>query len=89
MRRLKTWINELAEYNFSIHYHPAKINKYADCLSKLPLDIDRFRKLCRETATLDTFQAMVASIAVGGASEDAEAVSSDDETTTTKSASRR
>ena len=43
------------------------------------MDIDRFLKLCRETATLDTFHAMIASIAVGGASEDAEAVSSDDE----------
>ena len=73
------WVNELAEYNFSIHYRPGKINKDADCLSRLPLDIDTFRELCRETATLDTFQAMVASIAVDDASEDAEAVSSDDE----------
>ena len=70
------WVNELSEYQFSIHFRAGRINRDADCLSRLPLDITEYRELCRETTTLDTFQTMVAHIAVGTDAED-----EDDETT--------
>ena len=35
----RRWISELAEYNFQIKFRAGVINKDADCLSRLPLDI--------------------------------------------------
>ena len=34
------WVSDLMDYNFIIHYHPGKVNKDADCLSRMPLDIE-------------------------------------------------
>ena len=57
------WVNELAYYNFSIRYRPGTINKDADCLSRYPLDIRKYKKMCTEeiakeekTAILDGAQ---------------------------------
>ena len=58
------WVSELSEYNFSIHYRPGVINRDADCLSRLPLDIDKYQSLCTEESTLDAFQALVAGLKV-------------------------
>ena len=39
------WVNELADYNFSIKYRPGKVNRDADCLSRAPLDIAKYMDL--------------------------------------------
>ena len=35
------WVLELAEFNFSIKYRPGIIHQDSDCLSRLPLDVDK------------------------------------------------
>ena len=57
------WVSELAEFSFTIHYRPGVVNRDADCLSRLPLDIEKYEGLCKESISLDTFQQMVACIA--------------------------
>ena len=56
------WVSDLADYNFSIHYRPGKINSDADCLSRMPLDIGKYVDLCSEEINLNIFQEMVGSI---------------------------
>ena len=43
------WVNELADYNFTIRYRPGKENIDADALSRRPMDIREYRELCTET----------------------------------------
>ena len=43
------WVNELADYNFTIKYRPGKENVDADALSRRPMDITQYRKECSET----------------------------------------
>jgi transposase InsO family protein len=59
---IQRWISELAEFTFSVHYRPGVVNRDADCLSRLPLDIAQYTDLCKESTSLDTFQAMVAAV---------------------------
>ena len=66
------WVSELAEYNFDIHFRPGKVNRDADCLSRLPLDINRYQDLCKETTTLDAFQTMVAAIRINKSPKETE-----------------
>ena len=54
----------LADYNFTIHYRPGKVNKDADCLSRMPLDIEKYVDLCSEKTSLNIFQEMVENIDV-------------------------
>ena len=61
---LQRWTSELAEFNFAVHYRPGKVNRDADCLSRLPLDIDKYVGLCKEEGSIDTFQVMLASMQV-------------------------
>ena len=56
------WISELAEFNFNIKYRPGVINRDADCLSRIPLDIDNYMKACTEDVADDAFRAIVTSI---------------------------
>jgi hypothetical protein len=56
------WISELSEYNFSIKYRPGRINKDADCLSRLPLDINKYKTLCEKNVDTDTFNAIMANV---------------------------
>ena len=56
------WVSELSEFRFDIHYRPGIINKDADCLSRLPLDIEKYTELCSEDVSLNTFEALVASV---------------------------
>ena len=64
------WVSELSEFNFSIKYRPGVINRDADCLSRLPLDINEYTTLCTEEVTLDSFQAIVAGIGVQSKDEE-------------------
>ena len=61
---IQRWISELGEYSFSVHYRPGVVNRDADCLSRLPLDIESYMLLCKEEATLDRFQMLVAAVEV-------------------------
>ena len=58
------WISELSEFNFSIHYRPGVVNKDADCLSRLPLDIEKYVDLCSENVDRDAFAAIVSGLKV-------------------------
>ena len=61
---VQRWISELAEFKFTIHYRPGLINKDADCLSRLPLEIDKYQELCKDNISLNTFEQLVASAQV-------------------------
>lgn len=40
------WVAELAEFEFTIKYHPGKSNGDADGLSRMPLDMEKFMYAC-------------------------------------------
>ena len=48
------WLNELSDFNYNIKYRPGRINKDADALSRLPLDIDRYMRMCTEEISINT-----------------------------------
>ena len=58
------WVSQLSEYNFSIRHRPGKINRDADCLSRLPLDISKYKLKCCEEVYEDAFRAVVAVVDV-------------------------
>ena len=58
------WVSELAEYNFTIRYRPGIVNKDADCMSRLPLDIKLFEEKCTKEVQPDAFQAIMAGMKV-------------------------
>ena len=53
------WVSELSEYNFLIKFRPGVINKNADCLSRLPLDIVEYVNCCSEEVEVDVFKAIM------------------------------
>ena len=42
------WVLELADFSFIIEYRPGHSNKDADALSRMPVDIGSYEKLCTE-----------------------------------------
>jgi transposase InsO family protein len=60
------WISELSEYNFTLKYRPGPTNKDADCLSRLPMDLESSMKSCSETIDQDTFRAIMANVQTKG-----------------------
>ena len=58
------WVSELSEFNFTIKYRPGIINRDADCLSRLPLDISKYQELCSEEVATDVFQAVASAVEV-------------------------
>ena len=58
------WVSELSEFNFTIKYRPGIINRDADCLSRLPLDISKYQELCSKKVTPDVFQAVASAVEV-------------------------
>eukprot|EP00111_Clytia_hemisphaerica_P012720 TCONS_00037433-protein len=53
-----------SEFNFTIKYRPGIINRDADCLSRLPLNISKYQELCSEEVTPDVFQAVASAVEV-------------------------
>ena len=51
------WVSELADYNFDIKYRPGKVNKGADTLSGLPMDIDQYMPSCRQGTSQEVLSA--------------------------------
>ena len=43
------WVSELADFSFTIKYRPGHSNKDADALSRMPVDIGSYEKLCTES----------------------------------------
>ena len=43
------WVNDLADFNFSIKYRPGKSNADADYLSRRPMNIKELKRGCTET----------------------------------------
>ena len=64
------WVSELSEFNFNIKYRPGVINRDADCLSHLPLNIKFYETLCTEEIKPDAFQAMVVGLRVQKSNEE-------------------
>ena len=58
------WVNELADYNFSIKYRRGKENIDADSLSRNPMDIADLKKTCTETVDPKSVYAVVAGVRV-------------------------
>ena len=56
------WISELSEYNFTLKYRPGPTNKDADCLSRLPMDLEDSMRSCSETIDQDAFRAIMANV---------------------------
>ena len=67
----RRWISELSEYKFSIKFRPGVVNKDADCLSRIPLDIRKYKGLCKSEVELNEFEAIVAGIQVQERNEEA------------------
>ena len=40
------WVEELADYNFTVNYRPGKMNTDANVLSRTPLDMDSCTRTC-------------------------------------------
>jgi len=56
------WVAELADFNFTIKYHPGKMNQVADTLSRMPIDINDYHKYCTCTTSQDEIDASLAGI---------------------------
>ena len=42
------WVSERADFSFTIKYRPRHSNKDADALSRMPVDVGSYEKLCTE-----------------------------------------
>ena len=56
------WVNELADFDFSIKYRPGKENTDADYLSRRPLDIAQLKKRCTESIDRQCMDAVVSGV---------------------------
>ena len=64
------WVSQLSEYNFSIRHRPGAINRDADCLSRLPLDISMYKEKCSKEVGDDAFRAVMAGVDIKGKREE-------------------
>ena len=56
------WVAELAGYNFTIKYKPGVANKDADALSRMPMDIEEYMKLCTKETSQEHIKACMKGI---------------------------
>ena len=52
----------LADYNFSIKYRPSKVNRDADFLSRVPLDIAEYIDLCTKEACVSEISTILSDL---------------------------
>ena len=58
------WVNNLADYNFSIKYRPGKLNVDSDYLSRRSLDIEQLKAECTEEIDPREIDAVVSQVQV-------------------------
>ena len=63
------WVSELADFSFTIKYRPGHSNKDADALSRLPMDIDSYMKLCTENVSQGDIKACCVGVGAQGRGE--------------------
>ena len=56
------WVSDLADYNFDIKYRPGKVNKDADTLSRLPMDIDQYMPSCTQETSQEVISATLSGV---------------------------
>lgn len=56
---------QLADFNFSIKYHPGKSNADADGLSRMPVDINQFKEHCTRGVSQEVISASFQGLLVG------------------------
>lgn len=64
-------MSELSEFNFSVRYRPGIINRDADCLSRSPLDIERYVADCTEQLSQNAFRAIMSGLRVQSTNNEA------------------
>jgi len=62
-------VSELADFSFTIKYRPGHANKDADALSRLPMDIDSYMKLCTQNVSEDDVKACCEGVGAYGQGE--------------------
>ena len=62
------WVNELADFNFTIKYRRGKENIDADSLSRNPMNIDDLKKVCTVTVDPKSVYAVVTGVRVSSCS---------------------
>ena len=63
------WVSELADFSFTIKYRPGHSNKDADTLSRFPMDIDSYMKLCTENVSQGDINACCVGVGAQGRGE--------------------
>ena len=53
------WVGELADFKFSIRYHPGKAHADADGLSCMPLDMKAYMASCTEEVSAEAISAVI------------------------------
>ena len=63
------WVTELADFNFTVKYHPGRKNQVADTLSRMPVDVEEYIGQCTAETNQETIQAIVQGVAAQAAGE--------------------
>lgn len=58
------WVAELANYNFTLWYHPRDNSANMDGLSHMPKDMESYMEKCAEEVCQDVISASVENVAV-------------------------
>ena len=59
------WVNELADFDFTIKYRPGRMNVDADYLSRRSLDLKELKAVCTEEYNSKEIDAVISKIQVG------------------------
>ena len=63
------WLAELADFNFTINYHPGRKNQVADSLSRMPVNVEEYINQCTAETSQETIEAIVQGVEAQAAGE--------------------
>ncbi len=63
------WLAELADFNFTIKYHPGRKNQVADTLSRMPVNVEEYINQCTAETSQETIEAIVQGVGAQAAGE--------------------